>query len=267
MLVDSHVHFHTCFRKDSFFEAASTNFRLGAQQLRLTKRSTGCLLFSETSKDQYFRQFQATSGISATHKWTFHATAEDCSLIVQGNENQRLIVIAGRQIETEENLEVLALGYAGEFPNGLTLEETVRRTVDSGALAVIPWGFGKWWFRRGKVLRQFLKSRNLKNVFLGDNSGRPRLGGWPRFFTLAESEGMLILPGSDPLPFPNQVKKPGSYGFLLEGELDEQRPFEGLKRLLQQKTSQPRMFGRPESLHNFFVSQSRIQILKLRSRV
>jgi hypothetical protein len=266
LLVDAHVHFHSCLNQDVFLEAASDNFRVASQQLALPEEPAYCLVLTETSKDHYFRQLQAATKTSTESGWTVHTTAEDCSLNLC-NKGRKIIVIAGRQIITREKLEVLALGYAGEFPDGLVLSETVTGVLKGGSIAVIPWGFGKWWFRRGRILKQFLGSRDLQSVFLGDNSGRPRLGGWPRFFILAESKGMLILPGSDPLPFPSQVNKPGSYGFVLKGELDERRPFVGLKRLLQQKTSQPRTFGRPESLRNFFVSQSRIQIHKFMRRL
>ena len=263
LLVDSHVHFHSCFNLDVFFETASDNFEIAEKRLGLKAQATGCLALTETSKAHYFRQFQAAIKTSTTNGWSLHTTAEDCSLTLC-SRGRRIIIVAGRQIITREKLEVLALGYAGEFPDGLPLSETVSGVLESGSIAVIPWGFGKWWFRRGRVLKQFLKSRNLQDVFLGDNSGRPRLGGRPRLFEVAESKGLFVLPGSDPLPFSDQVKKPGSYGFLLEGALDEQRPFVGLKQLLQRETSQLRTFGQPESLRDFCASQFKIQILKIR---
>ena len=266
LLVDSHVHFHSCFNLDVFLEAASANFRIAAQQLGLHAKTTGCLALTETSKDHYFRQFQAATKTSSTNGWSFHTTAEDCSLTLC-NRGRQIILIAGRQIVTREKLEVLALGYAGEFPDGLALSETVTGVLQSGSIAVIPWGFGKWLFRRGRVLKQFLESRNLQNVFLGDNSGRPRLGGRPPLFELAESKGLFVLPGSDPLPFPHQVRKPGCYGFVLEGEFDDYKPFASLRRLLQQTKALPRLYGQSDALAAFCRCQFGMQISKLQRRL
>jgi len=265
MLVDAHVHFHSCFSQDVFLEAASDNFRIASQQLALPEEPAGCLALTETSKDHYFRQLQATTKTSTESGWSVHPTAEDCSLTLC-NRGRKIIVIAGRQITTREKLEVLALGYVGEFPDGLLLSETVTRVLKGGSIAVIPWGFGKWWFRRGRVLKEFLKSRNLQDVFLGDNSGRPRLGGRPRLFEVAESKGLFVLPGSDPLPFPHQVKKPGSFGFVLEGEFDDSKPFESLRRLFQQTQAPPRFYGRTDGLAAFSRCQFWMQISLLGRR-
>ncbi len=45
----------------------------------------------------------------------------------------------------------------------------------------------------------------------------------PTQFNLAEANGMKILPGSDPLPFPQEAKRPMSYGFIANIDFDESK--------------------------------------------
>lgn len=84
---------------------------------------------------------------------------------------KRLILIAGRQIITQESLEVLAIGTLGEFDDGQSLEKTVELISSRGAVAILPWAFGKWWFKRGERVRDFIQKYNGERLFVGDNAG------------------------------------------------------------------------------------------------
>ena len=101
----------------------------------------------------------------------------------------------------------------------------------------------------------------MPRFFLGDNGGRPRVASAPRLFRLAEERGIAVLPGSDPLPFPGQVRKVGGYGFVLTGDVVPERPAAGLKRILAGLTQSPPSFGRRESLPGFVRSQLGMQWL------
>ena len=48
--------------------------------------------------------------------------------------------------------------------------------------------------------------KKIPNMFLGDNGGRSSMLPYPTQFNLAEANEMKILPGSDPLPFPQEAK-------------------------------------------------------------
>ena len=261
-LVDAHVHFYDCFDQDLFFDKAAFNFQKGALEVGIPSDTTGCLFFTETSKDHFFRQLRSEAGQSANKEWAFSKTLEEHSLLARKGGFPTLLIIAGRQIVTRERLEVLALGCHKEFTEGLSLAETVERVEAQGALPVVPWGFGKWTGKRGKILASFLTSREERRLFLGDNSGRPQLSKKPPLFDLARSLGIFVLPGSDPLPFKAQAKNCGRYGFYLTGKRDENYPGKVLKEMICDLKVQPPIYGHREGLMNFLRYQIAIQIGK-----
>jgi hypothetical protein len=262
LLVDAHVHFHSCFDQDLFLTSAFANFRRGAAELGIDGGFLGCLLLAEMGGEHWLRRWRDGAGPGEDGAWTFERTEEEDSLLARRGEDERLLLIAGRQIRTREGLEVLALATAEEFPDGLTLGDTLTRVHWSGALPVLPWGFGKWWFYRGALVEAAL--RQWEGILLGDNAGRLRLAGPPRFFREAEARGVPVLPGSDPLPFPEHATRAGSYGFAAPG-VSPTRPAEGLRSLaqgLRSRSEQPRTFGRCSGLLEFCRDQSALRVRK-----
>jgi hypothetical protein len=260
ILADGHVHFHACFALARFLDAALENLRAGRRQLGLGN-GPGALLFTETSRDHVFRALR--DGRSPhSGPWSFEATDESGAIVAVREPGEALLVIAGRQVATGDGLEVLALGTDAEFPDGLPLGEALARVDAAGAIPVLPWGFGKWWLRRGRLVRDALLATAGPRFFLGDNAGRLRLMRDPPLFRAAAARGTLILPGSDPLPFRSQTTKAGRYGFALPGALDRGRPAEALKRILREQRAQPAVFGRRERLLDFCRLQLAMQLRK-----
>lgn len=252
VLVDAHVHVHPGFARDAFLDAALANFRREAAELGLRDEVLGCLLLAEMGPARWF--LRTRSGEEGTGAWRFEQTDEFESLVAwRGDE--RLLVIAGRQIATREGLEVLALACDVGVPDGLPFGETLHRVRACGALPVLPWGFGKWWGKRGRLVAGALERRGSAPLFLGDNAGRPAVGSSPRLFLEAQARGVAVLPGSDPLPLPWHASRAGSYGFLLEGGLDEERPAADLRRRIRELREGPRAFGRLAPLPRFVRDQ------------
>ena len=164
-------------------------------------------------------------------------------------------MLAGRQISTRERLEVLALGTQVDVASGQSLDDTIGAVRDTGAIAVIPWGFGKWWFSRRQLLTATLASQPSAGMFVGDNGGRPRFIPPARLFEVAASRGIYNLPGSDPLPLNWEIDKPGSFGAVLEGPLDLSLPAKTLVANLRNLQAQPPLFGRSASISGFTRSQ------------
>jgi hypothetical protein len=176
-------------------------------------------MFTESAGANQFRVVTERPSVTRSLGWHVERGDDGCSArIARGND--ALLLVAGRQIVTAERLEVLALGCAHEFPDGGPIREVIRAVVDRGALAVIPWGFGKWIGRRGRIVRDLVEHAGGAPLFLGDNGGRP--GVWPRpaVMAWAETQGVRVLGGSDPLPLPHHATRAGSYGFILNGWQD-----------------------------------------------
>lgn len=257
ILVDAHVHVHPCFDNDAFLDAAAGNFRRGAAQVGVPGPYTGCLLLTEAGEARWFRRLRSGDGGAAS--WDFGPTEEDCSLVAQRISGERLFLIAGRQIAAREGIEVLALGRDAEIPDGLELAETLRRVRDTGALPVLPWGFGKWWLHRGSLVEEAFRRRHGAELFLGDNGGRLAMSGLPRLFRESRAQGVPVLPGSDPLPLAEHCARAGSYGFVLSGPLDETHPAACVLRAIRRLKGQPRIFGRRADLPSFLRDQAAIQ--------
>jgi hypothetical protein len=253
-LVDAHVHIHPCFSLEPFFDRALENFRKAARSLDLSGTAAGCLLLTEMAGSHWLRDTRGTVG-----DWTLAPEGEENSLIARRSTGESLVFVAGRQIVVHERLEVLALGRDVDISDGLPLDETLRRVRDSGALPVLPWGFGKWSGRRGALVAATL-ARSEGELYLGDNSNRLQLAGVPRLLREAGERGILVLPGTDPLPFPKHAGRAGSFGFVLEGVIDPLRPAEDLLRRVRALREQPPTYGRGETLPRFLRDQARLQL-------
>ena len=142
-----------------------------------------------------------------------------------------IYILAGRQIVTEENLEVLALATAELFDDGYPLEETIQQVLEKGGVPVIPWGFGKWMGRRGKRLQALLKSPPA-GLFLADSSSRPDFWPEPVFFEQARRAGLAILSGTDPFPLRSEMGRAGLAGFKIAGALEATKPATSLRQAL-----------------------------------
>lgn len=261
VLVDGHVHLHDCFDLRIFLDSAAANFRRAAAEIGAAGDAPGCLCFVDHGPRSAFRALRARAGAEVCEGWTVRALEEESSVCLTRADGARLLVLAGQQIRTRDGLEVLALATGERFRDGRALEETVDQVLGAGAIAVVPWGFGKWWLNRGRRVARLLE-RAPAGLFLGDNAGRPERAWRPRLFDLAAERGVYVLPGTDPLPFRRSAVLPGRYGFVLRGELDSERPAEGLTRILLAMRAQPPIFGRRASVLRFLFDQSMMNLQK-----
>lgn len=268
LLIDAHVHIYDCFELEYFFDSAFANFKSEAKKLGHGNNFTGILLLAETSKDCWFQRLKD----SAKGKdlpdgkdlgcWQIRHTSEHYSIIAESKDFKKLILIAGRQVVTAEKLEVLSLCNSETFEEGKPISSLIRGIEEKGAIAVIPWGVGKWFGNRGKVVKNIINN-NTSSIYLGDNRNRPGFWHQPALFRSAEQNGIGILPGSDPLPFTSESFRAGSYGFSANLKIDPKRPGEAIRQLLRNTAdSIGNRFGRLENNFKFFLNQFRMQIVK-----
>lgn len=264
ILADAHVHIYPCFNIKSFFESAQLNFQKAASHQGQPQPWTGVLFLTETRQENYFQKLthHCHSTADFIPGWKIFKTQEPCSLYAQSSSGSGIYLIAGHQIVTAENLEVLALATLTQIQEGLPLEVTLREVIDQGGTPVIPWGFGKWFGRRGKLLKQLLNQKECPPLYLGDNSGRPQFWSWPPLFQQAEHQGLRILPGTDPLPLATESSRPGKYGFALAGELDATQPAASLQKLLKNGDTSIHPYGTRETPWRFIKNQLAMQLIK-----
>lgn len=269
LFVDAHVHYHDVFCPAEFLDSTARNFAGQALQRRM-ENWTGYLLFADppgrTSLD-HMRQFEQSGLLGA---WRLIETEEETSLIATSGCNF-LVLVAGRQVATVEGLELLSLGTMSDLPQKAQLDDCIYQSQSLGALTILPWGVGKWWFTRGTHVRRVFEthteqqSQSTGPLFLGDIGGRPAFWCTPHLLRAASTRGLSVLPGSDPLPFRSHARLAGSSGFMLHGSTSRRRPAAALKSHILDKRARLRSYVRTAPLTRFVSDQFRMQLRKLAS--
>ncbi len=283
-VVDAHVHLHSCYRPDELLTRARENLSRVRPGKALPPGRALYLLLAECQNDDCFGQLRALAGgaadaaskggaanaggaAGAAHlnltQWSVSATGETSSLVVSDRTSQ-LFIVAGRQVACREGLEVLILGTTEKFQDGRPIRELLRETAALGVPRVIPWGPGKWFFRRGRLLNELLQEFHQPTLFLGDEGGRPGFWGYPAHFASGARLGVRDLPGTDPLPFSHDVGKVGRMGFCVPVELDPERPAASLIRSLTDPAVSFERFATLEPPLRFVRNQIGMQLRKRR---
>jgi len=267
IICDTHVHIFDYFDWEQMLDSAFLNFKNAASSFNDNLPFVGVLFLTEDHNQSWFvkHSSKGSSGksISKLKSWNIRSTQEECALIVEKNSYERIFIIAGKQINTLESLEVLALATTKQIPNGNPIRETISEILSVGGIPVLPWGFGKWFGKRGKIISQILnESKQSRNIFLGDNGGRPSFWRNPSHFKQAEKLRIQILPGSDPLAFSWEVNKPGCYGFCVNAHFDSNFPSKKIKKILFDPEAKLYSYGKLENPIRSIINQLLIQLKK-----
>jgi len=166
------------------------------------------------------------------------------ALLLQEQGYNDIFLFAGRQIVTRERLEILALTTDTQIPDGLPVQEVIERINAIGAIAVLSWAPGKWFFDRGKKVKQLLDLFNPQQLLLGDTTLRPWCWTTPILMKKGVGSGYTVLAGSDPLPFVGEEKMMGRYASYWQMELDFQDPVKSVRKYLKEPGSSPDLLGK-----------------------
>lgn len=257
---DAHVHIQKNFTLDHLLTFARANFSEQRKATSPDVPATYFLLLAEVKSFDYFSSLKSQVATFVGFNqggWRILPTKEEESLLAVHDSwpEDRLILLAGRQIVTAERLEVLALATIFKIADGVPLPVTVDAIRRQNGLAVLPWGAGKWLGKRGRTVAAFLRDANPDKLFVGDNGGRPVFWPTPSPFGLAAARGIKLLPGSDPLPLAGEEQRIGSYGAMLEGECASDTPAADLKSLLTRRDVNIKPFGKPLGTLSFLKTQ------------
>lgn len=266
-VVDGHVHIHACYDLDQFFGNAYRNL----SEVGAPDAGSGpieyFLLFTECQDDDFFGALRALaasapSALKPPRNWTLHTTDEEGSLTVVSGD-RRMHLIAGRQVACKEGLEVLLLATTRRFKDRRPIREVLEEAKSLNLPHVIPWGAGKWFFKRAKLLSELLRDHHrVAMFFLGDEGGRPGFWPYPKHFREAAGMGVRDLPGTDPLPFPHDVDKVGKMGFRIAVDFDARRPAQSIVNSLGNPSRSIDRFAQLEPPLRFVQNQVAMQLRK-----
>jgi hypothetical protein len=205
IIVDTHVHLYPCFNLARAFDYALQNMQRHAGN----EAAEFAICLTERWDCFFYRALLEKK--ERIESFTVEPLEDGGALRVQRNSGGAIIVLPGRQIITREKLEVLALTRDLEIPDRLPIDEVLKRVADSGAVPVLPWSPGKWTFSRRKTIQRLIESAALGSVVIGDTSLRANIWPEPPLMKLARTRGLAVIAGSDPLPFPGEERRFGSY--------------------------------------------------------
>ncbi len=268
IFIDAHVHIYNCYDLDIFFDSAYANMSATASRYGRKKPFMNILMFAEGSNYHWFEKLKDIAQdkeekIIVKGDWSIQLTDEVSSLRAKKTD-KILFLIQGFQVVTSENIEILALGTEKRIEDGLSITETIQAVIAVDGIPVIPYGFGKWVGKRGRVIRGFLSSGNFERIFLGDSGNRPGFIPAPALLKQAgKTYGIRNLPGSDPLPLAMDSRRVGSFGFILDGSVSMEYPFKTLKDLLWNMGTAIRPYGILMNPFRFLLTQARIRTARL----
>ena len=90
---------------------------------------------------------------------------------------------------------MLLPGTRARYEDHRSIRDVLGGAAGSGLPHVIPWGAGKWFLSRGRLLSALVREFASPLLFLGDEAGRPWFWRYPGHFAAARALGVRDLPG------------------------------------------------------------------------
>lgn len=215
------------------------------------------LLLAESAAEQVFQNLPK---LGSCGRWVLASLDTEPQTVIASFHDREIAIVCGRQIRCKHGLEVLALGTTTRYPEGHDARDTIERVRGDGAIAVFPWGFGKWMGRARDTVEELFDTPSPKSFFVGDNGGRLRLMGVPMQLEAASRDGFRVLPGTDPFPFGRDYRRVGSFGFLANLVPDSAHPWRSLRDWLESESGFPEPYGDALGPFRFAFNQSWIQV-------
>lgn len=260
-LLDAHVHLHEQVAPSLFLDMARKRFRVHLDGPCRNATLKAMMLLCDGPNSFGFKRLSALANPKETSHWQAEATDEPESIHWRHPGGDQLTVISGRQLVSSERLELLVFGTTDPPPAQNGIIDLIKWVRGRKAMAVLPWGVGKWTGKRGRLVAEIIQ-QGLP-VYYGDNGGRP--GFWhSRLLTLAKRKSRFLLSGSDALPISSDHLRSGEYGIKINGTIDFHNPLRRLQERLAAPGVQVTAFGSNVSWIQFVSNQIGIRIAKNR---
>jgi len=247
--IDTHCHYHSLLSFSDFFKAIVRNSRTVVQGRDV--RLAICL--TDMPGTNWFTELELSP---ATTLFSV-SKIDDFTLSVRIGDDT-VAVYCANQVNSQEKIEVIVVGFRGTIPEGLALNEYVE-IYGKDYLLIFPWGVGKWLGRRGELMTTQMDTA-INPFVLGDNGGRPYW--WSRIpqFSIANKKGIPVLAGSDPLPVSSFQRRVASFGNVYDEEFGCCSEWIKYAKGLRQS---PSVFGAPSGTLSFLAEQFGLRIQKI----
>jgi hypothetical protein len=264
-LADGHIHIYPAYDINSFLSHALQNLRDLGQQEFGGQDVLYYLLLVERADCHFFQRIEQSHNGHKLDEFVIQKHREELCLHVLDKHTleTRLYLVAGRQINSKEGLEICSIGspitVQDNRENATKLVELIE---DSGGVPTLNWAPGKWMFGRKTPVLDTINSSTPLSLFIGDTSMRPTFWPTPGLMKYAAQQGFRSIAGSDPLPFRGEEKQAGTFAFYVKGDFNPARPGMSLIYALKEGQNAPHILGRRRGFFNFIRSQTKIMIEK-----
>ncbi len=253
LAIDGHVHI---YKEYDWADALTSLLR----NLSASPHDIPIGLLAEGKSSHFFKEVAESTRPLVKGNLQVEAGPDSDSLVIRENGIIKGYLIAGRQLVTLEKLEVLALGKDTSLSSGQSLEATLESISREGAIPVLSWSPGKWFFGRGKLVSALIDSHPPGSFMIGDIGLRPTVWTTPCLMKKAEKRGFKIMAGSDSLPRTGESDWIGRIGFQVTGAFDPNRPAASLRAILFDPSLVFKPIGRHSSLLAFINRRGRNQL-------
>lgn len=259
IVLDGHVHLHSIFDREMVLDQALRNFSVASGEMS-TRGIDRVLLFADPQGNRSLERFFDLASDAPDGRWRVTESAEPISARAMKSCGESVILISGSQVQTSEGLEILALACSFDNQPSLSASDTIGAVAAAGGIPVLPWGFGKWMFKRRQSVLGILEALEPSSYFLGMTEKRPERWHHDRLWAHAAQMGVRNLQGTDPFPMIHQANIVGTFGSFLEATLDPDRPAQNLRELLLSPQTQPTAYGSGCTLRGFLTTQISIRL-------
>lgn len=259
VLFDAHVHIYPVYDLVRFFTSAFDNFAQLRKKLNLEVDYIQILGLTESLTCQWFSEVDS---VSLAKCLGMRVIQKEAHIQLINDIGDSIYIIVGRQINSSERIEVSALGIQGGIEDNLSLETTVEAVLKQGGVPVLPWGFGKWFGKRGRMVSSIV-DRYREKVYLSDNSNRLQWLPLPREFLRARKLGVSTIAGSDTLPIMEAEYNVARYVCVFTAEISDDNFVVSLMTELRENTiSTIKIIGQREGVVRFLINQTKMQLKK-----
>ena len=209
-ILDTHLHLYPEYDLTrAFNQLLDKSAQFGSESSRIA-----CL--AERHDCEYFKAL-ANGSIQLDG---FEIQPDNTAEITLSRKRDQLNVslLPGRQVITQENIEILALACPESIDDGQPALDVIYQVNQLDRIAVVAWSPGKWFGKRGELVKKLIEGLDRTSFLLGDTTLRPYGWSTPKLMQQAINKGFGVVAGSDPLPFAGEEKWLGSYYTVAQTE-------------------------------------------------
>ncbi len=244
IVADTHLHLYPCYDLVPALKGLMHSLHIVSDEaiaIGMLAERHDCHFFSAISNGLLDNDFKVEK------------SKEKSTVVKLTDKDRSLYLYAGRQVISSERIEILAVTTDSEIPDGLPAKAIIDKILGEGAVPVLSWAPGKWFFQRKKVVSDLLQSFSPKQLVIGDTSLRPTIWQEPLLMKRARKQGYSIICGSDPLPFAGEESMMGRYYSTCDTNFDTSNPLRSIRSLLQGSGTVFREGGNRCSLMEVFM--------------